>query len=174
MLRAILFHIPQNLMLLLDRSAIDQLQPVLAQATGMPIVASENTATIALVLVAVGILGWGFYRARPFGKLGMLAWLQSVVLMSPWLLFFGLFGAGIYLNLVAVLLLLVTSTGLYIYLGRQLRKAAADAVIDSRPASAQIESQSDGNSPANEQRVPAKEIIKIVTSPATNELEIIP
>ncbi|TAG64677.1 MAG: site-2 protease family protein [Oscillatoriales cyanobacterium] len=174
MLRAILFHIPQNLMLLLDRSAIDQLQPILAQATGMPIVASENTATIALVLVAVGILGWGFYRARPFGKLGMLAWLQSVVLMSPWLLFFGLFGAGIYLNLVAVLLLLVTSTGLYIYLGRQLRKAAADAVIDSRPASAQIESQSDGNSPANEQRVPAKEIIKIVTSPATNELEIIP
>ncbi len=174
MLRAILFHIPQNLMLLLDRSAIDQLRPVLAQATEMPIVASENTATIALVLVAVGILGWGFYRARPFGKLGMLAWLQSVVLMSPWLLFFGLFGAGIYLNLVAVLLLLVTSTGLYIYLGRQLRKAAADAAIDSRPDPAQIESQSDGNSPANKQPVPAKEIIKIVTSPATNELEIIP
>lgn len=161
-------------MLLLDRSAIDQLQPVLAQATGMPIVASENTATIALVLVAVGILGWGFYRARPFGKLGILAWLQSVVLMSPWLLFFGLFGAGIYLNLVAVLLLLVTSTGLYIYLGRQLRKAAADAVLDSRPDPACVESQSDGNSPPNEQRAPAKEIIKIVTSPATNELEIIP
>ncbi len=173
MLRAILFHIPQNLMLLLDRSAIDQLQPILAQATGMPIVASENTATIALVLVAVGILGWGFYRARPFGKLGILAWLQSVVLMSPWLLFFGLFGAGIYLNLVAVLLLLVTSTGLYIYLGRQLRKAAADVVLDSRPDLTEIESQSDGNSPQNKQGVPAKEIIK-VTSPATNELEIIP
>jgi len=174
MLPAILFHIPQNLMLLLDRSAIGQLQPVLAQATGLPIIASENTATIALVLVAVGILGWGFYRARPFGKLGILAWLQSVVLMSPWLLFFGLFAAGIYLNLVAVLLLLVASTGLYIYLGRQLRKAAADAVLDSRPAPAEVKSQSDGNSPPNEQQVPAKETIKIVTSPATNELEIIP
>jgi membrane-associated protease RseP (regulator of RpoE activity) len=174
MFPAILFHIPQNLMLLLDRSAIGQLQPILAQATGLPIIASENTATIALLLVAVGILGWGFYRAKPFGKLGILAWLQSVVLMSPWLLFFGLFAAGIYLNLVAVLLLLVASTGLYIYLGRQLRKAAADTVLDSRPAPAELKSQSDGTSQPNEQPVPAKETIKIVTSRATNELEIIP
>ncbi|WP_442922073.1 site-2 protease family protein [Microcoleus sp. ARI1-A3] len=141
----------------------------------MPIVASENTATIALLLVALLILGWGFYRAKPFGKLGILAWLQSVALMSPWLLFFGLFAAGIYLNLVAVLLLLVASTGLYIYLGRQLRKAAADAAIDSRPADrAELKPQSDGSSAPNEQPAPAKEIIKIVTSPGTNELEIIP
>lgn len=174
MFPATLFHIPQNLMLLLDRSAIDRLKPVLAQATGMPIVASENTATIALLLVALLILGWGFYRARPFGKLGILAWLQSVALMSPWLLFFGLFAAGIYLNLVAVLLLLVASTGLYIYLGRQLRKAAAEAMLESRPDRAEVKSQSDGSSAPNEQPAPAKEIIKIVTSPGTNELEIIP
>ncbi len=170
-----LFHIPQNLMLLLDRSAIDRLKPVFAaQATGMPIAASENTATIALLLVALGILGWGFYRARPFGKLGILAWLQSVALMSPWLLFFGLFAAGIYLNLVAVLLLLVASTGLYIYLGRQLRSSASDVVSSSR-APAEAKSQSDGKSAPDSQPTPAKEIIKIVTSPpATNELEIIP
>jgi membrane-associated protease RseP (regulator of RpoE activity) len=170
-----LFHIPQNLMLLLDRSAIDRLKPLFAQATGMPIVASENTATIALVLVALGILGWGFYRARPFGKLGILAWLQSVALMSPWLLFFGLFAAGIYLNLVAVLLLLVASTGLYIYLGRQLRKAASDAVLRSPPDAAEVKSQSDAFSAPDSQPTPAKETIKIVTSsPANNELEIIP
>ncbi|MEG4988300.1 site-2 protease family protein [Microcoleus sp. BR0-C5] len=169
-----LFHVPQNLMLLLDRSAIDQLKPLLAQATGMPIVASENTATIALVLVALGILGWGFYRARPFGKLGILAWLQSVALMSPWLLFFGLFAAGIYLNLVAVLLLLVASTGLYIYLGRQLRKAASDAVLP-RPDAAEVKSQSDAFSAPESQRTPGPETIKIVTSsPANNELQIIP
>ncbi|MEG4045714.1 site-2 protease family protein [Microcoleus sp. Pol17_C1] len=174
MFPATLFHIPQNLMLLLDRSAIDRLQPLLAQATGMPIVASENTATIALVLVAVGILGWGFYRARPFGKLGILAWLQSVALMSPWLLFFGLFAAGIYLNLVAVLLLLVASTGLYIYLGRQLRKAASDAVLP-RPDAAEVKSQSDAFSAPESQRPPGPETIKIVTaSPANNESEIIP
>ncbi|MEG4229843.1 site-2 protease family protein [Microcoleus sp. N9_B2] len=169
-----LFHIPQNLMLLLDRSAIDRLKPLLAQATGMPIVASENTATIALVLLALGILGWGFYRARPFGKLGILAWLQSVALMSPWLLFFGLFAAGIYLNLVAVLLLLVASTGLYIYLGRQLRKAASDAVLP-RPDAAEVKSQSDAFSAPESQRPPGPETIKIVTaSPANNESEIIP
>ncbi|MBD1885606.1 site-2 protease family protein [Microcoleus vaginatus] len=169
-----LFHIPQNLMLLLDRSAIDRLKPLLAQATGMPIVASENTATIALVLVAVGILGWGFYRARPFGKLGILAWLQSVALMSPWLLFFGLFAAGIYLNLVAVLLLLVASTGLYIYLGRQLRKAASDTVIP-RPDAAEVKSQSDAFSAPDSQGTPGPETIKIVTpSPANKESEIIP
>ncbi|MEG4487400.1 site-2 protease family protein [Microcoleus sp. D2_18a_B4] len=169
-----LFHVPQNLMLLLDRSAIDQLEPLLAQATGMPIVASENTATIALVLVALGILGWGFYRARPFGKLGILAWLQSVALMSPWLLFFGLFAAGIYLNLVAVLLLLVASTGLYIYLGRQLRKAASDTVLP-RPDAAEVKSQSDAFSAPESQRPPGPETIKIVTSsPANNELQIIP
>ena len=169
-----LFHTPQNLMLLLDRSAIDRLKPLFAQATGMPIVASENTATIALVLVALGILGWGFYRARPFGKLGILAWLQSVALMSPWLLFFGLFAAGIYLNLVAVLLLLVASTGLYIYLGRQLRKAASDAVLP-RPDAAEVKSQSDAFSAPDSQPTPAKETIKIVTSPpANNESEIIP
>ncbi|MEG3972194.1 site-2 protease family protein [Microcoleus sp. T2B6] len=169
-----LFHVPQNLMLLLDRSAIDQLKPLLAQATGMPIVASENTATIALVLVALGILGWGFYRARPFGKLGILAWLQSVALMSPWLLFFGLFAAGIYLNLVAVLLLLVASTGLYIYLGRQLRKAASDTVLP-RPDAAEVKSQSDAFSAPDSQGTPGPETIKIVTSsPANNELQIIP
>ncbi|MEP6488235.1 site-2 protease family protein [Microcoleus vaginatus GB2-A3] len=169
-----LFHIPQNLMLLLDRSAIDRLKPLLAQATGMPIVASENTATIALVLVAMGILGWGFYRARPFGKLGILAWLQSVALMSPWLLFFGLFAAGIYLNLVAVLLLLVASTGLYIYLGRQLRKAASDTVLP-QPDAAEVKSQSDAFSAPDSQGTPGPETIKIVTSsPANKESEIIP
>jgi hypothetical protein len=86
MFAATLFHVPINLMLLFDRTAIDLQKPVLAQETGMPTtIASENTATIALILVALLILGWGFYRAKPFGKLGILAWLQSVVLMSPWL-----------------------------------------------------------------------------------------
>lgn len=93
---------------------------------------SENTATVVIVLVALGILGWGYYRARPYGKLGILAWLQSVVLMTPWLLFFGLFAAGIYINLVGILFLLVASTGLYIYLGKQLRAAGQDVVLRSR------------------------------------------
>ncbi len=82
--------------------------------------------TILILLIALGVLGWGFYRAKPFGKVGMLAWSQSAVLMVPWLGFFGLFAAGIYLNLAQLLLMFVASTGLYIFLGRQLRTASQD------------------------------------------------
>ncbi|MBD1821784.1 site-2 protease family protein [Cyanobacteria bacterium FACHB-DQ100] len=77
--------------------------------------------TALTIVVALGILAWGFNRARPYGKIGILAWLQSVVLMAPWILFFGLFAAGIYLNLAGMLLLFVVSTGIYIWIGRQLR-----------------------------------------------------
>ena len=48
-----------------------------------------NTTTIALLVLALGILGWSYYRNRDLGKFGMLSWLQSVVLMMPWLLSFG-------------------------------------------------------------------------------------
>ncbi len=84
--------------------------------------------TAITVLFALGILVWGFVRARPYGKLGILAWLQSAVLMAPWLLFFGLFAAGVYLNLVGILFLFVLSTGIYILLGRQLRAAGQEAL----------------------------------------------
>jgi hypothetical protein len=71
----------------------------------------------------------GFYRAKPFGKLGIYAWLQSVVLMAPWLLFFGLFAVGIYINLVGILFMLVASAGLYIFIGKKLRAAGQDAIL---------------------------------------------
>ncbi len=93
---------------------------------------SETPIIGTIVLATFGILGWGFYRARPFGKLGILAWLQSVVLIAPWLLFFGLFAAGIYINLVGILFLLVASTVLYIFLGRQLRELGQDAILRER------------------------------------------
>ncbi len=88
--------------------------------------ASENFVTLAIAAIAVGILGWGFARSRPFGKVGLLAWLQSVSLMLPWLTFFTLFALGIYVNLVGVLVLLGVSTGIYIYLGKRLREMAKD------------------------------------------------
>ena len=88
--------------------------------------ASENFVPLAIAAIAVGILGWGFARSRPFGKVGVLAWLQSVSLMLPWLTFFTLFALGIYVNLVGVLVLLGMSTGSYIYLGKRLRTIAKD------------------------------------------------
>ncbi|NER35066.1 MAG: site-2 protease family protein [Oscillatoria sp. SIO1A7] len=101
----------------------------------------ENSATIAIVLLAVGILVWGYYRSRPFGKLGLLAWLQSVILMAPWLLFFALFAAGIYLNLAAILFLLLGAAGLYIFLGRQLRAAGQEELLRERAARMMKEAQ---------------------------------
>ncbi|MEC4984867.1 MAG: site-2 protease family protein [Oscillatoria sp. PMC 1068.18] len=93
---------------------------------------SDTIATFSIVLVALAILLWGYNRARSYGKLGILAWLQSVVLMVPWLLFFGLFAAGIYLNLVGILFLIVASAGGYIYLGKQLRKEGQDTILRER------------------------------------------
>lgn len=95
--------------------------------------ASDNT-TVLVLFVALGILGWGYYRAKPYGKLGLLSWLQSVALMSPWFLFFTLAALGIYLNLASILFLFVASTGLYIMIGRKLREVAnQDAVSPPEP-----------------------------------------
>ncbi|WP_373539463.1 site-2 protease family protein [Chamaesiphon sp.] len=89
-------------------------------------ITAENTTTIALLIVSVGILGWGYYRNRGLGKFGVLSWLQSAVLMIPWLLSFGAFAAGLNISLAGILLLLVIATGLYIWLGTQVRLAAQD------------------------------------------------
>ncbi|MFM7438517.1 MAG: site-2 protease family protein, partial [Snowella sp.] len=65
---------------------------------------------------------------------GLLAWFQSVVLMAPWLIFFTLFAAGIYLNLIGVVMLLVISAGIYIYLGKKLRAEGQDTMLRERAA----------------------------------------
>lgn len=90
---------------------------------------ADNATTILISLFALGIVGVGFVRARRFGKLGLLAWVQSVVLMLPWLLFFGLAALGLYLNFAVVLFLFVVATGVYILLGRQLRTLSQDAQV---------------------------------------------
>ncbi len=87
-----------------------------------------------LLLAAVGILAWGFSQAKPYGKPGILAWLQTVVLMAPWLLFFALSAAGVYLNLAGILLMVVSSAGLYIYLGQQLRESEQTELAEKRSA----------------------------------------
>ena len=127
--------------------------------------ASETSIISLTVLVALGILGWGFYRARRFGKLGILAWLQSVVLMAPWLLFFGLFATGIYINLAGVLLLLVASTVVYVYLGNRLRAAGGDAVLQAK-ATERLNSSNSQTADSPDVAVkPASEALKIEVVP---------
>jgi membrane-associated protease RseP (regulator of RpoE activity) len=90
--------------------------------------------TVLLLLAALGILLWGYLKAKPYGTAGILSWLQTVVLMGPWLLFFGFSAAGIYLNLAGILLLVVFSTGAYIYLGKRLRQAGTEMLSAQRAA----------------------------------------
>jgi hypothetical protein len=80
--------------------------------------------TALTVVGALALLGSGYYRARPYGRLGLFSWLQSVALMAPWLIFFGLAASGLYLNIVGVLLLLLGATVIYILLGRTVRSLA--------------------------------------------------
>jgi membrane-associated protease RseP (regulator of RpoE activity) len=95
---------------------------------------SETTTIAIILLLAIAILAWGYSRSRSYGKLGLLAWLQSVVLMTPWILFFALFALGIYINLVGVLFLLVASVIGYIYLGRLLRTQGQEALLREKAA----------------------------------------
>ncbi len=90
---------------------------------------SETTTILVIILVAFALLAWGYNRAKGYGKLGILAWLQSVSLMAPWLIFFGLFALGIYLNIVGILFLLVASIIVYIYLGKRLRAEGQDVML---------------------------------------------
>ena len=138
---------------------------------------SETTATVLIILVAIGVMGWGFNRARTYGKLGILAWLQSVVLTAPWLLFFSLFAAGIYLNFVAILFLLVASAGLYIYLGKQLRDAGQDALLQER-AKKLLSEQAESSEALEKQNEPAPAVPEnqIVSTDGTNPAatEVVP
>lgn len=127
--------------------------------------------TVLILLAAVGILVWGFIRAQPDGKVGVFAWLQSVVLMAPWLAFFGLFTFGIYLNIAWVLTAVVISTGIYIYLGRQLRILAEaapqrqEAVSDVvEPLDAPTAHNADAGVPETDKpapAIPAEDLVQI-------------
>ncbi len=107
---------------------------------------SETAIIAAIVLVAFGILGWGFVRAKPYGKLGILAWLQSVVLITPWLLYFGLLAAGIYINVAGILFLSIAFAGLYIAIGRQLRAMGQEDMIKKKASERIAQEASQDNS----------------------------
>jgi hypothetical protein len=119
----------------------------------------ENVTTLLISLVALGIVLWGYIRARKYGQFGLLAWLQSLVLMAPWLLFFGLFSLGIYVDFTATLFLFLISTGIYIYLGRRLRAMGEDPMTRERIAqmmqAAQADAEAAKDKPrTNRRRVP--------------------
>jgi len=100
----------------------------------------ESIAALIPTTAVIVILVWGYNRAKLYGRLGILAWLQSIALTSPWLLFFCLFALGIYINLISILFLLVISMGVYIWLGKQLRAEGQEALIKQK-ATARIKQE---------------------------------
>ncbi len=128
--------------------------------------------TVGLLAGAVALLAWGLYRALPYGKLGIIAWLQTLVVMLPWLVVFGSFSLGIVLNFAAVLFSLLLSIVAYIALGRWLRSLAAtsdlalpllrsgraevDQPSESVPSSAQQQ-----DTPAAAPTLPAEDLQRI-------------
>ncbi|MBV6628190.1 MAG: site-2 protease family protein [Rivularia sp. (in: Bacteria)] len=126
---------------------------------------SETGIIAAIALIAFGILAWGFIRAKPYGKLGILAWFQSVVLITPWLLYFGLLSAGIYINIAGILFLAIAFAGLYIAIGRQLRAMGQEEMIKKKASEriAQEASQEKtdpsivGNTPSQPEIIPIPE-----------------
>lgn len=105
---------------------------------------TESTAVFLVVFAAFVVLTWSYNRSKVYGKLGILAWLQSVVLMAPWLIFFALFAVGIYLSLVGVLALLLVSIGIYIWIGKKLRAAGQNLIIQQQ-AAARIEAEEEAS-----------------------------
>ncbi len=107
--------------------------------------------TALALLVTLGMLGWGLYRAKSYGSLGLLSWGQSVALLAPWLTFFGLFAAGIYVSLVGMLALLVLSTVAYVLLGRRIREVAPQEMAKAAQARADRAVETTATPPPPEQ-----------------------
>jgi membrane-associated protease RseP (regulator of RpoE activity) len=94
----------------------------------------ETSFLLLITLAGCGFLAWGYKRAKIYGKLGILAWLQSAILMLPWLIFFALFTLGIFVNLSVMLFILVAAAGVYIWLGNKLRAAGQDIILKEKAA----------------------------------------
>ncbi len=101
--------------------------------------------TALIVLIGIGIVGWGYWKSRPNGELGLYTWLQSVMLLLPWVVFFGLFSAGMYLDLAGMLVLFVASTAGYVILGNKIRTIAPEEL--ARRAEALIKARAEVDAP---------------------------
>lgn len=85
--------------------------------------APETSALVILVVAAFGTVLWGYRRSQRAGRIGLLAWGQSLALTAPWLVFVACVLLRISLDLIGIVMLLVASAGAYIYLGNLRREA---------------------------------------------------
>ncbi|MGD1903490.1 MAG: site-2 protease family protein [Geitlerinemataceae cyanobacterium] len=122
-------------------------------------IVKNNIVSILTGGVVVAVLVWGYIRSRPYGKLGLLSWLQSLALAAPWVTFFVSIALGIYPNGVFILASIVASIVAYILLGRSLRQLARDederAKLEARLAARSPDaSTSEAPGSPNESKIP--------------------
>jgi membrane-associated protease RseP (regulator of RpoE activity) len=86
------------------------------------------------------ILGWKLRQKQGLSRLNLLSWLQSLMLVLPWLVYFGLFLSGTFINLAMLLLAISTSTIAFIWLGGEIRKIKAEqTTLDPNSPKTKIE-----------------------------------
>ncbi len=85
---------------------------------------NSNTFIPILVLgFACIILGWSLRQTKGFTPTKLLIRLQVLMLVLPWLIYFGLFLGGIFINLATLLALISLASIGYLWLGTRIRKA---------------------------------------------------
>ncbi|OKH17374.1 site-2 protease family protein [[Limnothrix rosea] IAM M-220] len=108
----------------------------------------ETSALVVLAVAAFVVVLWGYQRSQKAGRLGLLAWGQSLSVTAPWFVFITCVLLGISLDTIGVIMLLVASVGAYIYLGN-LRREAGQAEELKQKAIARMQDEETQASPSS-------------------------
>ncbi|ELS33805.1 MULTISPECIES: site-2 protease family protein [Pseudanabaena] len=137
---------------------------------------SNPLLPISVLVLTLALLGWGYFRSRKFGKLGLLSWLQFVALMAPWLIYFGLFVLGVFINFTTLLFLLLGSTIAYVAISNQLRKIVSEeksAIEQKLKQGIEVTGSDRPNSQDNlANDLPVKTPIALAMSQGKNQLKL--
>ncbi len=76
---------------------------------------TEYLLPIFLMLSALSLLGWSYFRGSPIGN-----WVQILVILSPSIIYFGLALGGVHLSLALFLSICLTAAGMFILLGKYI------------------------------------------------------
>ncbi|AFY36782.1 peptidase M50 [[Leptolyngbya] sp. PCC 7376] len=113
----------------------------------------ETSALIFLAVTTFGMVLWGYQRSQKQGRVGLLAWGQSLTVTMPWLVFISCVLLGISLSVLGVLMLLVSSAGMYMYLGN-LRREAGQAEELKQKAIARIQEEENRQNESTQETAP--------------------
>jgi membrane-associated protease RseP (regulator of RpoE activity) len=89
---------------------------------------TEYLLPIFLMLSALSLLGWSYFRGKSVGN-----WLQVLVILSPGVIYGGLAWSGIHLSLELLISLCLTAAGVFILVGKYPDPPSATAPVEDIP-----------------------------------------